>query len=74
MPLCFALRREIPFFKTPAELAPATAASPELIVLQHPPKTGKPADPPPGFVPVGTIGEDDERIVILRRSNVARIP
>ena len=77
LPLCFAMRQEIPYFKTPDELSRATNASPELVVLQQADessKAAKPVDLPPGFEQIGTIGADDQRILIFRRSRTQDRP
>jgi 4-amino-4-deoxy-L-arabinose transferase-like glycosyltransferase len=71
LPLCFAMRSEIPYVKTPAELESRAAAEPDLVVLiQADPKarSGKPLPPlPPAFRKVASVGADEERLDVYRR-------
>ena len=70
LPLCFAMQREMPLYKTPADLTAAADRAPSLVVLgqaEESAKTSRRPLPSVDFVADGAVGEDDEHIVIFRR-------
>jgi 4-amino-4-deoxy-L-arabinose transferase-like glycosyltransferase len=70
LPLCFAMRAEIPYVKTASELLARGDEDPGLVVLvQADPKArgGKPVPPlPPGFEKVCSVGDEEERMDVYR--------